>query len=149
MLEIDVHNETWYEIKSSLLKQFQDVLVAEGFVDEEASISLACVDNSTMQALNKEYSGIDAPTDVLSFPEQDLDDFMAQNLQSGALLGEIVIAVDIMKEQAPKYDNSVDEEFCRLFTHGVLHLIGYDHQDDEQKKEMQSKEDYILNKITC
>lgn len=149
MLEIDVHNETWYEIKSSILQQFKEVLVTEGFVDEEASISLACVDNTTMQALNNEYSGIDAPTDVLSFPEQDLDDFMAQNLQSGALLGEIVIAVDVMKEQAPKYDNSVDEEFCRLFTHGVLHLIGYDHQDDEQKKEMQSKEDYILNKITC
>lgn len=149
MLEIDVHNETWYEIKSSILQQFKEVLVTEGFVDEEASISLACVDNTTMQALNNEYSGIDAPTDVLSFPEQDLDDFMAQNLQSGALLGEIVIAVDVMKEQAPKYDNSVDEEFCRLFTHGVLHLIGYDHQDDEQKKEMQSKEDYILNKIAC
>jgi len=113
----------------------------------EGSVSLGFVDNDTMQELNRTYYGIDAPTDVLSFPEADLSDEEKVWLQSADLLGEIIIATEVLAEQAPKYGNNEEQEFVRLFVHGFLHLIGYDHAEPTEAAEMKQHEEQIINKI--
>lgn len=144
MIKVFVNNVTDFLLSDELIEQLTFSLHKHLGI-EHKSVSLALVDNDTMQSLNKQYSGIDSPTDVLSFPESEVVDDCAEK----NFLGEIIIATEVLLQQAPKYNNTPQEEFCRLFIHGFLHLIGYDHQNDEQSKDMKHQEDVILNDIVC
>ncbi|MFA7572918.1 MAG: rRNA maturation RNase YbeY, partial [Lutispora sp.] len=104
--------------------------------DDNFEISISFVDNQEMQDLNKEYRNIDAPTDVLSFSmlefeeddegfESDLNDYIEEELP----LGDIVISVERAIEQAGEYGHSKDREIAFLLVHGMLHLLGYDHEE--------------------
>lgn len=125
----------------------------------EAEINLTLTDNNGIQAINKEFRQIDKPTDVLSFPmleyetpgefafldDEDCDNF---NPDSGeALLGDIVISVEKVLEQAEAYGHSVEREYAFLITHSMLHLFGYDHMTEEDAKVMEAKQTEILNKM--
>jgi probable rRNA maturation factor len=101
-------------------------------------IDLTLCYNSAIQQYNKEYRHKDKATDVLSFPiEQD-------NISDNSVmpLGSIVISVDFVKEKAKKYNHSTDAEMALLFIHGLLHLLGYDHENDAG--EMREKEALII-----
>ena len=125
----------------------------------EAEVNLTLTDNEGIHGINKEFRQIDRPTDVLSFPmlsyetpgdfsfldEEDNDDF---NPDTGeALLGDIVISVDKVLEQAESYGHSVEREFAFLITHSMLHLFGYDHMTEEEASVMEAKQAQILTEM--
>ena len=100
-------------------------------------ISLLITDDETIHQLNKEYRQKDRPTDVLSFPMED-----------DIMLGDIVISLDTAKKQALERDINVDREVAFLFIHGLLHLLGYDHETSvEDEKEMFALQEEILKKL--
>ncbi|MBR2744622.1 MAG: rRNA maturation RNase YbeY [Clostridia bacterium] len=113
------------------------------------SITLTCP--SYIRKLNNEYRNIDKETDVLSFPmfEKDEIDEMIKNQSNTVhdVLGDIVISIDRVKEQAVEYGHSFERELSYMVVHGFYHLMGYDHMNDEEKSVMRAKEENILNKL--
>ena len=105
---------------------------------------MSFVDNKEIQELNREFRGIDRATDVLSFPL--LTDEFDIELEEESL-GDIVISLERALEQSLEYDHSFEREVCFLVCHSMFHLLGYDHDTDENTKEMREKEEYILNKL--
>ena len=107
----------------------------------EAEVNVILTDNDAIQAINKEHRQIDAPTDVLSFPVEDYF-----NPETGELmLGDIVISVDKVEEQAEKYGHSQTRELAFLVAHSMLHLCGYDHMVDEERLVMEDRQRQILD----
>lgn len=112
-------------------------------------VSLSFVDDATIQKLNKEYRGIDHPTDVLSFAmedEHDDEEIIHDDEEIEQMLGDIVISVPTAKEQSVAYGHSLEREIGFLFVHGFLHLIGYDHQDEVAEDAMFTLQETILQK---
>ena len=122
----------------------------------EAEVNLTLTDNEGIHVINREYRGIDRATDVLSFPmleyvtpgdfafleEENSDDF---NPDTGeALLGDIIISVDKVLEQAENFGHSAEREYAFLITHSMLHLFGFDHMQEEEAKVMEEKQREIL-----
>ena len=122
----------------------------------EAEVNLLLVDNDIIHELNLEHRGIDRATDVLSFPMldyQEAGDFSAIgeeqewncNPDTGEiLLGDIIISVPKVLEQAKEYGHSPKREFAFLITHSMLHLFGYDHMEPEEAAIMENKQEKIL-----
>lgn len=109
-----------------------------------AVFSIIFVNLEEIHKLNKEYRGIDRPTDVISFALEDSDDFEVDGLR---VLGDIYICIDRMKEQAKEYGHSQMRELSFLTCHGLLHLLGYDHMEKEEEKIMFDKQDKILEEL--
>ena len=110
-------------------------------------ISVSLVDNEFIHAMNRDYRGIDRPTDVISFAFLDNEDRAA--LYKGkepVCLGDIYISVDKAKEQAEEYGHSIKRELSFLFVHGLLHLLGYDHMNQADEEVMFKLQDEILPK---
>ena len=122
----------------------------------EAEVNVILTDNLAIQEINREHRQIDAPTDVLSFPmvdyetpsdfdhvEEAAEDYF--NPETGELmLGDIVISVDKVEEQAEQYGHSQKRELAFLVAHSMLHLFGYDHMEDEERLVMEQKQREIL-----
>jgi len=140
---------------SKLEQLLQEAAEMEGLTSGE--VTLTFTDNAGVHALNKEYRGIDAPTDVLSFALNDegvdeLDIYFGEETEAGldpisGMLGDIIISVERAEEQRLEYGHSLEREIGFLFVHGFLHLLGYDHQDDASEAEMTSKQEAVLQKI--
>jgi rRNA maturation RNase YbeY len=121
---------------------------------KDAELSLLLVDDSRMRRLNYKYRGIDRTTDVLSFPQMSysvkrkalsVKSYNAINAQRFTLLGDVVINLQAVKRQAPEHGLSFNEELRWLLVHGVLHLIGYDHERSKYaERKMRSKEKELL-----
>ena len=119
------------------------VLTFEDF-SEPAEISVTFVDDERIHEINKEHRNIDSSTDVLSFPLGENGEY-DRNLDTGAcLLGDIVISVPTAVRQAKTYGHTLQREIGFLTVHSMLHLLGYDHEDDKMKKAMREKEEFIL-----
>ena len=99
------------------------------------------VSNDEIRELNSNYRGIDKVTDVISFALEDWSDLKNVELR---VLGDIYIAIDVAYEQAEMYEHSNIREVCFLATHGILHLLGYDHMEEEEEKIMFTKQKEIL-----
>ena len=122
----------------------------------EAEVNVILTDNDAIQEINREHRCIDAPTDVLSFPmvdykvpsdfdhvEDAVEDYF--NPETGELmLGDIVISVDKVEEQADKYGHSQTRELAFLVAHSMLHLCGYDHMEDGEREQMEERQKKIL-----
>ena len=111
---------------------------------DEYLVDVNIVDNKFIHQINKDYRGVDRPTDVISFAF--LDDESEQTLvgQKQISLGTILISFEKAEEQAKDYGHSLKREFSFLFVHGLLHLLGYDHMTKEDEKEMFALQDEIL-----
>ncbi len=111
------------------------------------SLEVNFIDNETIHQINKGYRHIDRPTDVISFAFLDeVEGEVSINYDDHQfLLGEILISIDQAKIQAEEYGHSLHREICFLFVHGLLHLLGYDHQNEEEEKEMFGLQERILN----
>lgn len=105
-------------------------------------LNVVIVDNKKIQEINKLYRNKDAVTDVISFAFEEVDDVTYDNFR---FLGEIYISYERCVSQASDYGHSVKREFCYLAVHGLLHLLGYDHMIDEEKKIMRALEEEILS----
>lgn len=113
--------------------------------DEELSV-LIC-NNEYIHELNATYRNIDRPTDVLSFAlNEDMDDENAEG-EGRHLLGDLIISIDKAHEQGEEYGHGLEREMAYLTVHGCLHILGYDHMEDEEKAEMRREEEYILEKL--
>ena len=107
-----------------------------------SELSIALVEIAEMTQLNGEYRGKEGPTDVLSF---ECDDLCAViDPDEPIMLGDVVIAPEIAETQAAEYGHTVEEELNLLLVHGVLHLLGYDHEDDADAEVMQARERALL-----
>lgn len=118
---------------------------------EQASLTIVVTDDASVQALNRQYRNIDAPTDVLSFAAQEsLDAAPALILppeldtQFGAFLGDVIIALPYVERQAVAHASSLAAELRLLTVHGVLHLLGYDHASEEEEAVMWAAQDTVL-----
>lgn len=114
-------------------------------INDDVEVSCVLVDDERIHEINKEYRHIDRSTDVISFAMEDNDQFYVEGMPRS--LGDIFISVDHAKKQAEEYGHSLKREMCFLFTHGILHLLGYDHMTDEQEKEMFGLQDEILGAL--
>lgn len=125
----------------------------------EAEVNVLLTDNEGIREINREYRKMDSPTDVLSFPMTDYEapsqfDFLENcendcfNPETGELiLGDIVLSVDKIKEQAYNYGHAEKRELAFLVAHSMLHLFGYDHESKEEAAVMEAKQNEILNKL--
>lgn len=123
----------------------------------EAEVNVILTDNEAIREINREQRDIDAPTDVLSFPMVDfeeesnfdhVEDYVEDyfNPETGELmLGDIVISVEKVIEQAENYGHSQERELAFLIAHSMLHLCGYDHMDDKEREVMEAKQREILD----
>ena len=156
------------ERESDIPLPFSEQEVAEAVIMEtldyedcpyEVQVNIILTTNEEIRQINLEQRGVDAPTDVLSFPmieyaypsdftvlEGDsMDNF---DPDSGELiLGDIVISVDKVMEQAEKYNHGVKREYAFLIAHSMLHLFGYDHMDEVERENMEIRQDEILNRL--
>lgn len=137
-------------------KVVNEVLRIKGISLEEVDIDITIVDDETIRELNRDNRGIDKVTDVLSFPNVDivlpfnLGDYDEYDLnpETGALnLGDIIIARNVMVANASEYGHSATRECAFLVTHGMLHLLGYDHIEEADRMEMRRNEEEVLNNL--
>lgn len=121
--------------------------------NQNVSISISAVDKEEIHQINKEYRNVDRPTDVLSFPifsREEINNFSSLDEDKRVKeleLGDIIICIDVLQEHAIEYETGILREMLYMITHGVCHLLGYDHEIEEEKKEMRILEEKILNKI--
>ncbi len=148
-LTIDFIDET-ETLKQDQLEMLEKLLshaAKEEGVEAGSEVSIMFVNNERITEINRDYRGKDQPTDVISFAlddEEEGDDPIVFDEQIPHLLGEIVISVPKIEEQAADYGHSFERELGFLCVHGFLHLLGYDHMTDEDEKEMFSKQKVLL-----
>lgn len=104
-------------------------------------LSITIVDNKKIKEINREYRNKDSETDVISFAFEESDDYVYPNMR---FLGEIYISIDKAKSQAEEYGHSLKRELCFLTVHGLLHLLGYDHIEENDRVVMRKLEEEIL-----
>lgn len=136
-----IFNTTDEEVDTSDIEQVITFACSYMKVDNPL-LNITIVDKERIQEINRIYRNKDAVTDVISFAFEEANDI---NYDDMRFLGEIYICFDRVKEQAVEYNHSVKREFCYLAVHGLLHLLGYDHMTEEDKKEMRALEEEILN----
>lgn len=116
----------------------------QGSIPKAMEISLTLVNDEEIAQINEEFRGIDRTTDVLSFPMFEA----AEPLCFGSSLGDLVISVDTMGRQAAEYGHSLRREMCFLFVHGLLHLLGYDHEISQVEEFLQfERQDEVLEAL--
>ena len=144
-----IYLEEGQELEASLMEKLNQaasaLFEAEGVDMERAEISLTLVSLEEIRELNRDYRDVDRETDVLSFPQYEGVEEMPE---AGALcLGDVVICLDKVKSQAEEFGHSFEREFVYLFAHSLLHLLGYDHMEDDEKAVMRAKEEATMKEI--
>lgn len=125
----------------------------EGIDPEGVEISLSFVTAEEIHELNRQYRGVDSVTDVLSFPLlEDLNELYdtedgSSEEDEPVALGDVVICLERAEEQAEEFGHSREREIVYLFTHSVLHLLGYDHMEEEEKQEMRRREEEVMTEL--
>ena len=128
--------EIGYELKSVIRRAISGALDIDGF-DYPTVISVTLCSPEYIHSLNNKFRGVDKPTDVLSFPMYEREDFCEEEFAFGASLGDIVISVPRAKAQAAELGNSFLREVAFLAAHSTLHLLGYDHERSEEEDKLQ------------
>lgn len=137
----EIINNTDKEIKElSKLEQYMNFVVRELEI-KEAFFNIIFVSNEEIHEINKTFRNTDRVTDVISFALEDNEE---ESFSIYRLLGDIYIAIDVAYDQAIEYNHSREREVCFLATHGILHLLGYDHMTVEEEKEMFTKQEELL-----
>ena len=122
-------------------KYITEVLNKEYKSDREVYVSVLLTGNEEIQNVNRDFRGKDMPTDVISFAYHDNEEACGGVFDT---LGDIIISLERVEEQRKDYNHSFKREFYYVLTHGLLHLLGYDHMEEEEKKIMRTKEEEIL-----
>lgn len=114
-------------------------------LDDDVELSCVIVDDEQIHQINRDYRHIDRATDVISFALEDNEQYYVEGMPRS--LGDIFISYDHACAQAKDYGHSLKREMCFLMTHGLLHLLGYDHMNEDEEKEMFSLQKEILNQL--
>ncbi|RNF41019.1 rRNA maturation RNase YbeY [Planococcus salinus] len=147
MLSIDLMDETASLTDKEL--QLVEKVLQHAALEEQvgaAEVSVTFVTNNEIREINKEYRGKDQPTDVISFAMEELGEGEMEIVGSlePRMLGDIIISLERTKEQANDYGHSFERELAFLAVHGFLHLLGYDHMNEQDEKKMFSRQEEIL-----
>ena len=148
-MEIIVNDES--AVTEQMMGKLKEA--ASACTDLDVEISLSFVSLDEIHELNRDYRGVDRPTDVLSFPMfesvEELEEACEEAEEEGQTvpLGDVVICMDKIIEQAEEFGHSRERETVYLFTHSVLHLLGYDHETEEDKRTMRTREEEIMDDI--
>lgn len=129
------------EIKDLIEKSIAAVLKVEE-LDENVEVSVSFVGDEEIRELNRDYRGVDKSTDVLSFPMDD--EFILDN----RILGDVIINTRRVMEQAEELGHSNEREVSYLTVHSILHLLGYDHMEDEDKRQMREREKLAMKELS-
>ena len=148
-MDISVFNQTAEKRWSRYKKDF--IMISERTsevlnLEQEYSASIIFVTPEEIHEINRDYRNIDRPTDVISFALKDSEDDY-EIMEGGNELGDIFINIQAVVMQAQEYGHSLRREVCFLFTHGLLHLLGYDHMEEQDEKVMFELQDVILDEI--
>lgn len=125
---------------------FKTCFKEEDLYDYSIYVSVIISNEEYIQKANKEYRNINKVTDVLSFPMFEKSEIESAK-KSPEVLGDIIICIPRVIEQAKEYGHSIEREFSYMLVHGFYHLMGYDHIEEEDKKEMRVKEEIVLGKL--
>lgn len=152
-IDITIKDQRWkscgFDVNTALaitMKHILDIVNVPGYASE---LSVVLCDNNFIQTLNKDFRGKDKPTNVLSFSQLG-DDDMAPSSAEMALessLGDIIISYDMVLKEAEEQDKSLKDHFKHMFIHGFLHLLGYDHTENDEAEKMESLEIEILSDL--
>ncbi len=145
--DIDENKDYEKVIEKVLNKCFEE----ENLENSKLYITITLTNPENIRTINKQYRNIDRATDVLSFPmfeKEELDKKIKNNdFEHQDVLGDLVISIEKVKEQAEEYGHSFERELSYMVVHGFYHLMGYDHIKEEDKKIMRPKEEKILNDL--
>ena len=112
-----------------------------------AEVSVTFVDDEEIREMNRRFRNIDSATDVLSFPLGENGEYDVNPATGAKLLGDVVISLERAKTQAEEFGHSLEREVCYLTVHSMLHLLGYDHMQPQEKAEMRLKEETVMTRI--
>lgn len=145
---IDETNEFPQQYRARLEELLNFAAKVEG-IEESGEVSITIVTDDRIQEINRDYRGIDRPTDVISFALEEMGEDELEIYGEGIprVLGDIIISLSKAKEQAAEYGHSLERELGFLSVHGFLHLLGYDHMTEADEKIMFSKQKDILNEF--
>lgn len=151
MLIIDFIDETneMTEEQINLIEQLLQHAAKEEHVPDDAEVSVTFVDNKKIREINRDYRGKDQPTDVISFALEEMgeEEIEIVGIDVPPVLGDIIISVPKAREQAEQYGHSFMRELGFLAVHGFLHLLGYDHETEEEEKVMFAKQEQLLQQF--
>ena len=142
-LDID-ENEEYINI---LKKVLEKCISQEKLSNKNLYINVVLTNPYNIRKMNNQYRNIDKETDVLSFPMFEKEELEKLENANQDILGDIVISIDKVKQQAEEYGHSFKRELAYMAVHGFYHLMGYDHMNEDDKKEMRQKEENILEKL--
>ena len=142
---IQIDNNNKYE--DIIKKVIDECFKVEKIDKDNLYVNIILTNPDVIRQYNKKYRNIDKETDVLSFPMFEKDELISFNTNIQEVLGDIIISIDRVKRQALEYGHSFERELAYMLVHGFYHLMGYDHIEDEDKKIMRKKEEYILNSM--
>ena len=147
MVDLEIINELDENLEEfeNLYREIAEVTAEELNIDDLLEFSVTFVSKERIHEINRDYRHVDRVTDVITFALEDEDSPFIEGMPRE--LGDIFICLDRAKEQAVDYGHSLKREMCFLFVHGLLHLLGYDHMNEEEEKEMFGLQDVILNRM--
>ena len=147
-MPLEISYEIEERLEDEVIATFDELLAAFCCLEEvptHALIDMTIVDDEMIRQINSEYRQKDVSTDVLSFPQYERDDDLTNEVP--LLYGDVVISLEHAKAQAESYNHSLKRELSYLFVHSLLHLRGYDHMVENDKKEMRQHEEQILCEV--
>jgi len=139
--EVKDFDEDYYHIYMEIINE----TVKQLNIDEDLELSCVLIDDQKIHEINKEYRNIDRSTDVISFALEDSEQYYVPGMPRS--IGDIFISVDHAKMQADEYGHSLKREMCFLFTHGLLHLLGFDHMEADDEAKMVARQKAILEAL--
>lgn len=146
---IEVYYEDIDKIdEEEIIRNVVETVLKEEKIIQNLEIYITLTNNDNIKKINAEHRNIDKPTDVLSFPmfeREEIQNLKEENAEAiETMLGDIIVSVEKVREQAEEYGHSFKRELAYLVTHGMLHLLGYDHMIEEEKTVMRKREEEIL-----
>jgi probable rRNA maturation factor len=143
-LEVQVDNAFAEAVSVTPIREAVEETLATVGRKQTTGLTVVITDNTSIHSLNREYRGIDAPTDVLAFSLAEGTP-MPEVQAEAAYLGDVIVSYEQAVAQAAEYDQPVERELRRLVIHGTLHLLGYDDRDDDDRHEMWRVQELILD----
>ena len=143
-MTIEVNNESGFEVDEAEFAAIGRFVLDAMHVHPQTELSILMVDTDVMTDLHVQWMDVPGPTDVLSFPMDELRPGTEDEPTPAGLLGDVVLCPEVAAAQAVKAGHSTEEEMLLLTTHGILHLLGYDHAEPEEEKEMFALQRHLL-----
>ena len=147
-MSIEVNNETEYDVDLKDVNALAESVMRAMFLHPETEVSIVFIDEDAMSALHVEWMDLEGPTDVMSFPMDELRPGTAGAPGESGILGDIVICPAVAEAQAKAGGHSTHDEILLLTTHGLLHLMGFDHMEPDEKEEMFTLQRRLLESYT-